>query len=167
MSRYAKSSGPQADSPRRAWPESAAASAVPHAAAALARAGFADATLVLRWAEIAGPEVARLAAPVKLAGGAGGATLTLRCESGAAVFLQHQTRQIMARLNAYLGAGAIARIVLVPGRLARESEPPAHPAANRAIPQSDGTDEATLAGALERFGRIRAGGKARISRSTD
>ena len=33
--------------------------------AAFARAGFSDPTLVLRWAEIAGPEIARIARPLK------------------------------------------------------------------------------------------------------
>ena len=53
------------------------------AGTAFARAGFSDPTLVLRWSEIAGPEVARLAQPLKFAdgplkNGGGGGTLTLR-----------------------------------------------------------------------------------------
>ena len=52
------------------------------AAAAFARAGFSDPTLVLRWNEIAGPEVARLAQPLKFSDGPSGGILTLRAVPG-------------------------------------------------------------------------------------
>ena len=156
MSRNAKNREPQENSARRGWVEPASRSALGHTNAALARAGFTDATLVLRWAEIVGHDVARVAVPLKLSQGPNGATLTLKCESSAAVFLQHQTRQIAERLNAYLGGGAIARIALVPGKLARAAEPPQHPAANR--PKSDDKERPpTLAGALESLASARAG----------
>jgi hypothetical protein len=91
------------------------------AASAFTRAGFADPTLVLRWSEIAGPEVARLAQPVKftegpLKDGCGG-ILTLRATPGAALFLAHEKRPLCERINAYLGRPAVAQLKFSQGNL--------------------------------------------------
>lgn len=112
---------------RRGWAGSAGKDALDLASAALGRAGFRDGTLVLRWSEIAGADIAQLARPVKLTDGPEGAVLTLKCEAGSAVFLQHQTRELLERLASYLGAGRIARLRFVSGELERPSEPPDHP----------------------------------------
>jgi hypothetical protein len=82
-------------------------------AAALARKGFRDPTLVLRWEEIVGPAVARIARPLKFSEGQPGGTLTLRAEPGASVFLQHETRQICERINAWLGRPAVTKLRFV------------------------------------------------------
>ena len=87
-------------------------------AAAFARKGFSDPALVLRWAEIAGPEVARLARPLKLSEGPNGGVLTLKAEPGASLFLSHETRSLCARINAYLGRPAVTRLRFVQGPLA-------------------------------------------------
>jgi hypothetical protein len=94
-----------------------AADANAAAAAAFTRAGFRDPTLVLHWFEIAGAEVARIAAPVKLAEGPSGGVLTLKAEPGAALFLQHETRPLCERINAYLGRAAVTRLRFVQGPL--------------------------------------------------
>jgi hypothetical protein len=85
--------------------------------AALARAGFRDATLILRWDEIAGPELARIARPLKWSEGASGGTLTLKAEPGAALFLQHETRALCERINAYLGRNAVTKLRFAQGAL--------------------------------------------------
>ena len=85
------------------------------ATAAFARAGFSDPTLVLRWNEIAGPEMARLAQPLKFAEGPSGGTLTLRAAPGAALFLGHEKRAICERINAYLGRPAVAQVKFYQG----------------------------------------------------
>jgi len=90
---------------------------------AFARAGFADPTLVLRWEEIAGSETAALTQPVSLKEGPSGGVLTLRAEPGAAVFLQHDSRALCERINAYLGRPAVARLRFVQGHLAHRSKP--------------------------------------------
>ena len=92
--------------------------------AAFARAGFTDPSLVLRWTEIAGPEIARIARPLKFAEGASGGVLTLLAEPGAALFLGHDSRALAQRINAYLGRNAVARVKFVQGAL---SQPPALP----------------------------------------
>jgi hypothetical protein len=118
--------------------------ALSHAAAALHRAGFLDATLVLRWREIAGADIARIAEPLKLTDGPEGAVLTLKCEPGAAVFLQHQTRDLLR---------------LVSGELQRPVEPSDHPGAGAGPDEPPGP--LTLSQALERLERRRARVRAR------
>lgn len=100
------------------------ADATATARAAFARAGFADPALVLRWREIAGAETARLARPLKLSESAGGGVLTLKAEPAAALFLQHESRALCARINAYLGRVAVVRLRFVQGPLAAPHPPP-------------------------------------------
>jgi hypothetical protein len=99
---------------------------------AFARAGFSDPTLVLRWSEIAGPEVARLAQPLKFSEGPSGGTLTLRAAPGAALFLAHEKRTLCERINAYLGRPAVSQLkfsqgALLPRPPAPKPGKPAHP----------------------------------------
>jgi hypothetical protein len=126
MSQSAKKARTQV-APRRGWARPLGADATALTDAALRRAGFPDPSLVLRWPEIAGPETAKLAQPIRCRMGPEGMVLTLRCEPGAGVFLQHETRTLIARLNAFLGAGAISRIRIVSGPLTAAKKPPAHP----------------------------------------
>ncbi|HXJ01472.1 MAG TPA: DUF721 domain-containing protein [Micropepsaceae bacterium] len=148
----AQSQGGAPSAPRHGWAKPAGETALGEASGAFARAGFTDATLLLRWADIVGSQVARIARPAKWQDGPEGATLTLKCEAGAVVFLQHQTRELTDRLNAYLGRGRIVRLKLVAGRLASAPEPPAHPA-----PKSDiSTETLALSDAISRLAKVRA-----------
>jgi hypothetical protein len=134
MSRSAKPKSPQGQSQppaRFGWARQAGETALGEAGGAFARAGFTDATLLLRWGAIAGPDIARIAQPLRWQDGPEGATLTLKCEAGAIVFLQHQTRELTARLNAYAGQGRIGRLKLVAGRLEQTREVAPHPAPSR------------------------------------
>ena len=88
------------------------------AAQAFFRMGFTDPALVLRWSEIAGPEVARLCQPLRFSEGTQGGTLTLKALPGAALFLGHETRTLTARINQYLGRPAVARLKFVQGAFA-------------------------------------------------
>jgi hypothetical protein len=101
-------------------------------ATAFARAGFSDPTLVLRWTEIAGPEVARLAQPLKFSDGPSGGTLTLRATPGAALFLAHEKRSLCERINAYLGRPAVSQLKFSQGAL--PPRPPAPPRQKAAGP---------------------------------
>jgi len=83
--------------------------------AAFFRAGFTDPSLVLRWTEIAGPEIARIARPLKFS--EAGGVLTLLAEPGAALFLGHDARALAGRINAYLGREAVTRVKFVQGSL--------------------------------------------------
>ena len=157
MSRSAKRNERQEGTrtyPRRNWVRGVSETAMDEAGGAFARAGFPDPGLVLRWAEIAGPAVARLARPVKWQEDTAGATLTLKCEAGAAVLLQHQTRELIQRLNAYLGANRIGRLKFVAGEIAQTKEPSDHPSRAAALaPNSKQAKE--LARHMDRLAKLR------------
>lgn len=75
--------------------------------------GFAVARLLTNWADVVGPELARIARPVKVGFGRDsgiGATLTLVARGADAPRLQAETPKILARVNAAYGYAAIARI---------------------------------------------------------
>ncbi|HEY6577715.1 MAG TPA: DUF721 domain-containing protein [Rhizomicrobium sp.] len=133
---------------------------------AFERAGFAQQGLILRWREIAGPEVARIARPLRLSDGPTGGVLTLKAEPAAALFLQHESRALCARINAWLGRAAVQRLRFVPGELAPEPAPlsrrypqksPPHDPAHR-FAGPDGLKEALLALARARARQQAQGG---------
>ncbi len=110
---------------RRGWIGEVGSDAKLAAKTAFARAGFSDPSLVLRWSEIAGTQTARLARPIRLSETAGGGgILTLKAEPAAALFLQHETRALCARINSYLGRVAVTRLRFVQGTLAEPHAPP-------------------------------------------
>ena len=139
---------------RRGWATPLAADASKLADAALLKAGFPDPSLVLRWPEIAGLETAKLAQPIRCRRGSEGLVLTLRCEPGASVFLQHETRALIERLNAFLGSGTISRIRIVPGAVPAAKERVPHPLPSHfgeARPQGANS----LSNALDRLANVR------------
>src|SRR5579862_6243539 len=123
--RAPKQSGKTPDDPplRRNWAQAVAGDATLVGRTAFSRAGFTDPSLVLRWTEIAGPEIARIARPLKFSEGPSGGVLTLLAEPGAALFLGHDARSLAGRINAYLGRNAVARIKFVQGTLAAPPAP--------------------------------------------
>jgi hypothetical protein len=54
---------------------------------------------------------------LKLTEGPSGGALTLKAEPAASVFLQHETRTLCERINAYLGRSAVHRLRFVYGAL--------------------------------------------------
>ena len=108
-------------------------------AAAFARAGFRDPSLVLRWNEIAGPEVARIAQPLKYSESASGGILTLRAAPGAALFLGHEKRALCERINAYLGRAAVNQIKFSQGALLPPAPKPKPNKPAGPLPPSDPT----------------------------
>ena len=130
------------------------------AGAAFMRAGFADPSLVLRWRDIAGPEVARLAQPVRLMEGPSGGTLTLRAVPGAALFLSHEKRSLCERINSYLGRPAVAWIKFSQGALLPKPAPPPRPKPAGPLPDHDPSRRYDgpegLARALQALARRRA-----------
>jgi hypothetical protein len=103
--------------PRRGRAGAIATDAGSASATVFAKVGFGDPSLVLRWAEIVGPDVARLAQPLRFSQGHLGGTLTLRAAPGAALFLAHEKRSLAERINTYLGRAAVAQIKFVQGSL--------------------------------------------------
>jgi len=123
--------------PRRGWVGALGPDVELAAQTALSRAGFSDPTLVLRWEEIAGSETARLAQPIKISESASGGVLTLRAEPGAALFLQHDSRALCERINAYLGRPAVSRLRFVQGPLTPRNQQPLPKPVKGPIPAAD------------------------------
>jgi hypothetical protein len=124
-----------------------------------------------RWREIVGENLALRTEPMKLSksrGGAGG-SLEIKVDGPAAALIQHQAPEILARVNLFLGAGAVARLRVVQGPVRRAgAEQGAAKAAQarrrRAQPLDAGTEadlesglarapEGPLKNALRRLGR--------------
>jgi hypothetical protein len=152
MSESLKPGSPQVLAKHRRSTRAAGERVLDHASAIFLRAGFKDPGFLLHWPAIAGAHIARVAQPVKWQESPAGAVVTLRCEPSAAVLLQHETRSLVEKCNAYLGAGRIARFKLTSGPLPRASEIPAHPAPDREWTAG----KLELLQALDRLGRLRA-----------
>ena len=81
---------------------------------AYAKQGFAARELVTRWAEIAGPEIARHSEPLKIqwprpveGQPQEPATLVLRVEGPAALEIQHASDALLQRVNRFFGWSAV------------------------------------------------------------
>lgn len=136
--------------------------------------------LVQSWEEIVGPRLAERTRPEKIAWPRRSgeddpfepATLVIACEGSAALYLQHETGEIIARVNAFLGFAAVARIRIEQKPVARAgervlrrlAEPDAAQMARitRAV---DGIEDEGLRASLERLGRSVAGARGKVARS--
>lgn len=136
MARSPKEGQPEPQS-RRGRAQAVRGDAECVAAAAFTRAGFSNPSLVLRWREVAGADVARLAQPVKLTDGPSGGTLTLRAVPGAALFLAHEKRALAERINAYLGRPAVAQIKFSQGTFLPPARGPEPQKAVHPLPPGD------------------------------
>lgn len=115
--------------PRRAFvrtgPRSLATQGQPVAAGVFAARGFANPQIVLRWREFAGPVLGRLTAPLSLSPQG---LLTLSADPSVAVFLQHQTAQLIQRVNLAAGQATVSKIKVVSGKFPRAPQPKPKPA---------------------------------------
>jgi len=124
-----------------------------------------------RWREIVGERLARVTRPLKLTKGRGGAagTLELRVAGPAALLVQHQSEDILQRVNLFLGAGAVDKL-----RIAQGPVKPLADAASQArnvvkpppLPASDEAElKASLKGAADPLqGALETLGRAVLSR---
>ena len=124
--------------------------------------------LVQSWDEIAGPRLAGFTRPERLAWPRRlheddpyePATLVIACEGSRALELQHQTGEVIARVNGFLGFRAVGRIRIVQKPVARveQRKKPAvralGEAESRALAARVGAiEDEGLREALERLGR--------------
>ena len=72
--------------------------------------------LKARWVEVVGPRLAKMCAPEKASSGKGGRTLTLRVLPAAAPLVQHQSRDLIQKIE-LAGCGKFAAIKLSQGPL--------------------------------------------------
>jgi hypothetical protein len=129
-----------------------------------ARRGFATADLVAAWPEVVGARTASCTRPERIAWPRDGSSrdeggvLHLLVDGPRAVLIQHETDQIIERVNAFLGRRAITRVRLIQGHVAKALDAPKPP------PGLDEAQEARLRGvvtgvdgdlraALDRLGR--------------
>ena len=102
--------------------------------------------LIQRWREIVGETLARRTEPVKLVTGrrGAGATLEVRVDGPAAALIQHQSAEIIARVNLALGEGTVDTLRIVQGPVSA----PAAPTKRRKPPPLDAAQEAELSAGL-------------------
>lgn len=114
------------------------------------------------WGEIVGSGFAARSAPVKLSRAKDGLTLILRVEGAAAPMIQHQTGQILTRVNLYAGPPGIKALKIEQGPLPKK--PAATAPAIRLAPLSASqeaeieqvlanVDDEKLKASLRRLGR--------------
>lgn len=156
---------PSADaSPRKGRMQALAASLPRIAGKALGKRGLAEGGLVTDWTAIVGDQIADSTLPIKLAFAGRErreGTLHLRVAGAIALELQHLEPQLIERINAYLGYGAVARLRLERGplpkpvrrRLAEPKAAPLAPAETAAIDRSvAGIADEALRQSLARLG---------------
>lgn len=151
-------------SPRKGRMQALAASLPRIAGKALGKRGLAEGGLVTDWTAIVGDQIADATLPIKLAFTGRerrDGTLHLRVAGAIALELQHLEPQLIERINAYLGYGAVARLRLERGplpkpvrrRLAEPMAAPLAPAESAAINQSvAGIADEALRESLARLG---------------
>ena len=111
--------------------------------------------LVQSWEEIVGPRLAKSSRPEKIQWPRRmadddpfePAVLVIACEGVAALHIQHETREIIGRVNAFLGFSAIGRIRIVQKPVAPPSgDPKPMP---RALSPEEKTRLAKIVGKIE------------------
>lgn len=123
--------------------------------------------LLQSWEEIVGEALARTTRPEKIAWPRRlheddpfePATLIIACEGRAALYVQHETGEIIARVNAFLGFGAVGRIKIVQKQVEVLAKPKPKP---RGLTRGEevrlgslitAVEDEGLRAALERLGR--------------
>lgn len=83
-----------------------------------------------RWREIVGERLARVTRPQKLTKGRGenGGTLELRVAGPAALLVQHQSEEILQRVNLFLGPGTVDKLRIAQGPVKPLPDSPVTPA---------------------------------------
>jgi hypothetical protein len=102
--------------------------------------------LEARWKEIVGERLARVTQPQKLTKGRGnaGGTLELRVAGSAALLIQHQSAEIIERVNLFLGKGAVEKLRIAQGPVRGLSDSPAAPRRAQAPTPLPAEQEAAL-----------------------
>lgn len=130
----------------------------------LGKRGFTEAALIAEWPTVVGSMLGNATLPLRIVfprGQRTGGTLHVRVGSGAlATQLQHQEPLIVQRINGYFGYGAINRLAITQGPVARRPvrRPPAAPILGIEEEQQlsqrlSGIDDPELKAALAALGR--------------
>ncbi|BCW90184.1 hypothetical protein sos41_33520 [Alphaproteobacteria bacterium SO-S41] len=103
--------------------------------------GFSLLSVASRWRDIAGAALANHTQPLSISPSG---VLTLKADGGAALLAQHQSREILARVNAVLGDGAVTSVKLVQGVVARGRAETPKPAPPRIAPDEEARVQAAV-----------------------
>lgn len=136
--------------PQRRPPPAVGRSLAPLIKALDERFGRGAGVLEARWREIVGELLADRTEPAKLTKGRAGqaGTLEIRVQGPAAALIQHQSGDILARVNLFLGDGAVGKLRIVQGPVkprAGRKPAPAPRAGKRAQPLDAAQEEALSA----------------------
>lgn len=103
-----------------------------------------------RWREIVGDRLARVTRPQKLTKGKGGqpGVLELRVAGAAALLVQHQSEEILSRVNLFLGQGAVGKLRIAQGPIKPLAEPAQRPKSTKTAPPLPAAAEAELAASI-------------------
>jgi len=139
-----------------------------------AKLGRGAGALEPRWREIVGERLARVTRPQKLSKGRDGkgGTLELRVAGPAALLVQHQSEEILQRVNLFLGPGSVEKLRIAQGPVKPLADAPAPPRRKAVQPPLPASVEAELKtsvetapdplkGPLERLGRAVLGERPR------
>lgn len=114
------------------------------------RFGRGTGALAARWREIVGETLARRTEPSKLtkprSGGA--STLEIKVDGPSAALIQHQSEEILSRVNLFLGAGSVEKLRIVQGPVKPAAAARAAASRPRKAPM-DAAREAELKASLE------------------
>lgn len=129
------------------------------------RHGFAQADVLLRWAEIVGEALAPTCRPVKVRFGGErklGATLVVQADGARAPEVEHLVPRILERVNQFYGYRAVSRVRIVQAGWGGFAEPaaafagpdraPSAAEAERAAAMTTGVEDQGLRDALTRLG---------------
>ena len=130
------------------------------------RAGLSIA-LVESWPEIVGARVAELSCPIRINWPRRAhqddpfepGVLVIAAEGAGALHVQHQTGEILSRVNAFMGFAAVARIRIVQKQIAQPAPPPKprRPLTEAETAKvdrlADGFEDDRLRESVRRFGR--------------
>ena len=120
-----------------------------------------------RWREIVGDRLARVTRPQKLTKGRGGqpGVLELRVAGAAALLVQHQSEEILARVNLFLGDGAVGKLRIAQGPVKPLAQPAQQPKSIRAPAPLAAAAEAELAASIAQAPEALKAALARLGRA--
>ena len=103
-----------------------------------------------RWREIVGDRLARVTHPQKLTKGRGGqpGVLELRVAGAAALLVQHQSEDILSRVNLFLGEGTVGKLRIAQGPVKPPAEPATRPRRAAVAPPLTAAVESELAASV-------------------
>ncbi|TDH38705.1 DUF721 domain-containing protein [Pseudohoeflea suaedae] len=134
----------------------------------LARKAGINSMLLSSWGEIVGERFSETSRPERIrwprdngeaetGAGFSPGQLTVACEGASAVFLMHEERQLVSRVNAFFGFAAVDRIRFVQKPVRQPSQKPPEPKLDRLQKRKlddilDEVEDPKLRAALERLG---------------